>query len=151
MIVDSYKALYTVKLNQLKNWDYNLVSKLSEPLLVCDRPLFDMTVSVPPVECVFLPLAPDLLLIGTPPDDRNRSTATFRFTQGGDLARRANEMTIERAREFIVGTKDQLVALMPRFTAEKFRERKATDRFRASVSVPIPPKLAADDNPTHIS
>jgi hypothetical protein len=140
LVIDAFKALYSAKLHQFKHWDYMLISNLSEPLLVCDRPLFDMTVSSAPDDCVFLPLAPDLLLVGTPPQDPARNSATFELAKGGNLARQANEMTVERAREFLVGTKAQLVALMPRFTAEKFQERKARDQFRASITLRVPPK-----------
>lgn len=145
MIVDGFKKVYSSKLHQFKNWDYMLISKLSEPLLLCDRPLFDMTVSSPPQDCLFIPLAPDLLLIGTAPGDSTRDTAIFSFTTGSNMARRANEMTVERAREFIVGTEAQLIALMPKFTPGKFNGRKATDKFRAGVSVPIPLKLKPDN------
>ena len=140
LVVDSFKKLYSAKLHQFKNWDYMLISELSEPLLLCDRPFFDMTVSSPPQDCVFIPLAPDLLLVGTSPADSKRNNATFEFASNTNLARRANELTVERSREFIVGTEAQLIELMPEFESKKFQARKAKDKFRASVRLPVPEK-----------
>jgi hypothetical protein len=136
LVIDAFKKIYGSKLSQFKNWDYVVFSGMSEPLLICDRPLFDMTLARPSENCLMIPLAPDLLLLGLAPENPARACAEFRFRKGsGKLAAKANQMTVERAREFIVGGKEQLEALLPRFTEEEFGKRKMMDTWRGWVNV----------------
>lgn len=138
LVVDGFRKVYSQKLHQFKNWDYCLMSGLSEPLLLCDRPLFDMTISKGKEECLFIPLAPDLLLFGTPPSDRSRNAYTVRPGKGSTkLAQLSNAMTIERAREFVVGTEQQLLSIQDKFTAEEMEKRKLTDRAVQFVRVAL--------------
>jgi hypothetical protein len=140
LVIDGFKQLYSEKLHQFKNWDYRIFTNLSEPLLICDRPLFDMTVTATREEGISIPLAPDLLLVATPPQDPARDMLSFQLInteKGGTLAKKTNHMTMERARQFVVGQHAQLTKLLPQFASNEFQKRKATDTFRGFVKVPL--------------
>ena len=129
LVVDSFKKTYTGKLRQFANWDYAIVEAPEEPLLVCDRPMFDMTVSNSQEELLVVPLTPFLMLTATAPSDRARTGPSW--TQGAvasaNIVSLANHLSVERARQFVVGALDQLKKIQPRFLHGAFESRKATD------------------------
>lgn len=136
-VVDHFASLYATKLAQFKNWDFKLFNGMDEPLLLGDRPLFDMTVTASKQQGMLIALTPDHFLSGTPPEDPTRTTMSFAWLKGagGKMAAQLNHMTAERARQFIVGEKEQLIALQPHFSEQKFTERKSKDTFSVSIRV----------------
>lgn len=137
-VVDFFKIAYSHKLRQFSNWDYQVVPCPTERLLVCDRPMFDMTVRGPDHEMLVIPLGPTLMLLGTPPTDRSRNGPTFEVSDrtSAKIVALTNQFTVERARQFVVGTLDQLIAVQARFSAAEFQKRKATDKLVLEVIAP---------------
>lgn len=131
LIVDHFKDTYSQKLRQFANWDWQTVSVEEEKLLICDRPMFDMTVHKNPQDLLAIPLAPTLMLFATPPCDRSRSGLTFVVGNktSSKLISIANYYTVERARQFVVGSLEQLTLIKEEFTPSKFKARKATDQL----------------------
>lgn len=130
-VVYHFRSTYSQKLKQFANWDYQIIPSTTEPLLVNDRPMFDMTVHRIREEMLVIPLAPSIMLYATPPSDRSRKDLKFivsdKTTQ--KIVTLTNMLTIERARQFVVGLPDQLNGIKPMFEASKFQERKESDRF----------------------
>lgn len=143
-VVDHFRSAYSRKLKQFANWDYQVVPSPSESLLVCDRPMFDMTVHRLGQEMLVIPLAPSLMLVASPPSNRSRKILSFTVSDktSSKVVTLANRFTVERARQFIVGHPDQLKEVQPAFAALAFQARKATDQFvvegtASSERVPI--------------
>lgn len=130
-VLDQFRKTYSLKLREFSNWDYQIVRTPDVPLLVCDRPMFDMTLHEQRLEILTIPLAPTLLMFATPPKDRDSKHLTLTISTKLDenLARLSNISTAERARGFVVGRLDQLQAIQPEFLGNKFENRRATDRI----------------------
>lgn len=130
-VVDHFRSTYAHKLKQFANWDFQVVPSPTESLLVCDRPMFDMTVHRLGQEMLVIPLAPSLMLVATPPSDRSRDELRFTVSDKttSKIVTLTNHFTVERARQFVVGLPDQLKAIQPRFATSAFNQRKATDRL----------------------
>lgn len=131
-VVDHFRSLHATKIQQFESWSFTLHGPTKEPLLIGDRPLFDMTLTASNQQGVYIPLTPEILLVGRPSNDPNfkknkRITSIESVSQ--ELTPIANNMTVERARQFIVGKKEQLLALRPRFIQQTFAERKSQDSF----------------------
>lgn len=131
LVVDHFRSTYAHKLDQFSNWDYQVVPAPSESLLVCDRPMFDMTVHRLGQEMLVIPLAPSLMLIATPPSDRLRKELRFTVSDKttSKIVTLTNHFTVERARQFVIGLPEQLKEVQPRFATSSFNQRKATDRL----------------------
>jgi len=124
------KKIYKAKISQCKNWDYIILTGVSEKLLICDRPTYDMSVGESPEDALAIPLAPDLLLFGSPPKDHTRENSTLSVIETkGNFAQNQNAMTIMRARKFIVGQHEQLQRIKHLFTSDEFEKRKKKDSF----------------------
>jgi hypothetical protein len=143
-VVDHFKTTYAAKLRQFSNWDYQIVPSLDQPLLICDRPMFDMTIRGESQEMLVVPLTPSVMLVGRAPSDIHRKSLSLTVSDRTSpaIADLLNRFTVERAREFIVGLPAQLKALQPSFAAQAFSERKALDRFvfedlASRVRVPV--------------
>ena len=129
-VVDHFRRTYSQKLEQFKNWDYRLFFCTDEQVLVCDRPLFDMTVHHSKTEMLLIPLSPSLILVASPPKDRSRKdlTLTTADLKSSGIAALANKFTIERARQFVIGTPELLLAIQSSFHPEAFAARMASDQ-----------------------
>ncbi len=130
-VVDHFRAAYSHKLTQFANWDYLVIHNPGEALLVCDRPMFDMTIHRLRQEMLVIPLAPSLMLVATPPSDRGRQSLSFSVSDKStrEIATLANRFAVERARQFIVGRRDQLEAVQHSIVSSAFQTRKADDQF----------------------
>ncbi len=130
-VVDLFRLTYSQKLKQFANWDYQIVPSTTESLLVCDRPMFDMTLHCLEQEVLVIPLAPSVMLIATPPSDRSRKNLKFIVSDKttSNIVSLTNQFTVKRARQFVVGLPEQLEAVKSMFETSKFQQRKATDRL----------------------
>jgi hypothetical protein len=130
-VVDHFKSTYSSKLRQFANWNYQVIPSATDPLLICDRPMFDMTTHRLKQDMLVIPLAPSLMLVATPPSDRARKNLKLTVSDrtSSKIVTLANEFTVERARQFVVGFHDQLKVIQPRFDTSEFQKRKATDRL----------------------
>lgn len=129
-VLDHFRTTYSQKLRQFYNWDYQIVPSPEQSLLVCDRPMFDMTVHRLRQQMIVIPLAPSLMLVASPPSDRSRRSFSLTISDksSSKVAILANQFTVERARQFVVGLPDQLKKVQPAFAAQVFQTRKATDQ-----------------------
>ncbi|WP_177341067.1 DUF4238 domain-containing protein [Comamonas thiooxydans] len=131
-VIDYFQKAYKYKLRQFANWDWQIIPAKDEDLLVCDRPLFDMTVNRLQEELLAIPLAPRLMLVAVPPKDRHRtiSSLTVADVTTSKIISLANNFTVQRARQFVVAASfEQLEQLKAEFSSEAFQARKATDRI----------------------
>lgn len=134
-VVDAFKTTYSVKLQQFSNWDYQILTDQPEPLMICDRPLFDMTIHRSGTPVLEIPLTPSMLMVATPPQDPNRRGFTFQVLNHSakKLTDLANKFTVERARQFVVGHPEQLRAVQHMFAPQKLADRMKTDRMLVVV------------------
>ena len=130
-VVDHFRSTYSRKLKQFATWDYQIVPNPGESLLVCDRPMFDMTVHRLGQGMLVIPLAPSLMLVATPPSERSRKSLSFTVSDktSSQIVTLANRFSVERARRFVVGLPDQLKAIQPAFATSALEARKATDQI----------------------
>lgn len=130
-VVQYFKSLYEKKITQFKDWDFNFFMSPKKKLFIGDRPLFDMTLHRLNAKAVSIPLAPNLLMVGVPPQTPGKQS--FAVSEyNGSLFEQTNAMTVKIAREFIVGSSvAELSALLPMFEPEAFNSRKAEDSLVA--------------------
>ncbi len=132
-VIDYFKIIYKIKLKQFANWDWVIFSTEKEDLMACDRPLYDMTVSIDdPIDLLAIPLSPRLILLAYPPEDIHRNYHTFEYGNQATekTIRMYNQFTVERAREFIVGNSlEQLNTIKCNFTPELYWERVSKDKI----------------------
>lgn len=130
-VLDQFRKTYSRKLREFSNWEYQIVCTPDVPLLVCDRPMFDMTLHEEKMDILMIPLAPTLLMFAKPPEDRDSKhlKLTISTEPNENLARLSNIFSVKRARGFVVGALEQLQAIQPEFFGSKFANRKATDRI----------------------
>lgn len=134
-VVSHFWAIYESKLKQFQSWSFTIFHSLPERLLICDRPLLDLTVHKDPQAMVILPISPNAFLMGTPGDSENRAsgnqsaTLTWIDASTSGLAAFINHQAIVRAREFLVGDPDQLAAVANQMNSSQINERKRLDKF----------------------
>lgn len=129
-VVDHFVGLYWSKLQQFQNWDFKIIRELDEPLLLGDRPLFDMTVSRNHAQVIYIPLTPEVLLVAVPPAFVARKTMKLSFgVRSGNIAAKVNNLTVKFARQFIVGQHAQLMSVQDRLTSADFEARKSLDSY----------------------
>lgn len=130
-VVQYFKSLYEKKISQFEDWDFIFLISPDKKLLIGDRPLFDMTLHRLNAKAVHIPLAPNLLMVGIPPETPGKQSFAVR-EYNGSLFEQTNAMTAKLAREFIVGSSvAELSVLLPMFEPEAFNSRKVEDSLVA--------------------
>lgn len=135
LTVDHFRNLYRLKLAEFSDWSFSIFHGFPAPLVVCDRPLFDMTLHRSATQTVLIPLGPDWLLVGSPRkagEALRDGISSYPATE--KLMEMANRFTVERARHFVVGTREQLLHIASQnFSGEQFAKRKAADSLVLTV------------------
>lgn len=104
------------------------------PLLTSDRPGWDLaTRHGSELTQVFMPLGPNVMLVGQEPSEGYKK-GELRFVRGSEDHAKTwhkwNIFAVERARGWIVATSEQqLNALLPEFTVEKYEYRVSTEKL----------------------
>lgn len=112
-------------------WKFLILHDLPIPLLISERPFLDFTHRGS--NMVAMPLAPRVLLLGTPSDPPGGPMMQLAAGRAGPehqrIARMVNQMSVEMARQWMVGgTRGELEAIQHELTPEKVLERRQTDR-----------------------
>lgn len=103
-------------------------------LLTSDRPGWDLaTRHGSELTQVFMPLGPNVMLIGQEPSEGHKK-GELCFVRGSEDHAKTwhkwNSFAVERARGWIVATSEQqLDALLPEFTVEKYEYRVSTEKL----------------------
>ncbi|WP_454824481.1 hypothetical protein [Paraburkholderia xenovorans] len=133
LLFDQYRKL-------VPHWEWTVFCNVSTPLLVSERPCFDMRFRAGQTEnFIMMPLSPRSILIGHPAkDDRGSIEMIDLKNTKHSLGERMNAMTIERARQWIVGSSGlQLNDILERFTHDEFSKRVSTD---SKIGIAIGPR-----------
>lgn len=131
--INNFKQLFSVKIEQFKDWRFTILYNLQKNLLIGDQPFFDATIRNPPTDFVSMPIAPNALLFGSstgmPPDQIRSSVAVVDASTNLKIVEKHNRFVIERARKWVVAkTPEELKAITSEFSAEKMSHRIGLER-----------------------
>jgi hypothetical protein len=139
--VDSvHQALITNSMNTIKrkfaqfsHWDFSVLYKLSDSLIINEQPFRDWTARAKdPIPLLSMPLAPDALLLGQPPKEKGRRHMQLAWISAPDrpnLVKLHNQFMVETAREWVVGASANAISAVAHDLSEdRVQQRRATDR-----------------------
>jgi hypothetical protein len=129
-LVQNARSLFDQYRRLIPHWEWTIFCNVSTPLLVSERPCFDMRFRAGQTEnFITMPLSPHSFLFGYPAkNDRGSIEMKDLKDTKHSVGERLNVMTIERARQWIVGSSaSQVSDLMERFTYDEFSKRVSTD------------------------
>lgn len=112
---------------------WSILWNLPVSLLTSDRPAWDLATRRDTEHTeIFMPLGPNVMLMGRKPSGSHKAGELY-FCQGraehAKFCNQYNTITVNRARGWIVATSEQqLHALLPEFTTEKYERRISTDK-----------------------
>lgn len=133
MMVENVSHVLGKKFSQFSNWDFLVLHSLPVDLLISERPFHDWTIRPNPHALVTMPLAPNAMLVGTPPKNEARREMSIAWEKADDrreLAEQQNHFTIENARQWIVSRASaQIDGLSLEMSGEKLDARKKFDRY----------------------
>lgn len=123
------------RFKRFSTWKFMVVHDLPIPLLISERPFLDLTHRA--LDIVAMPLAPRVLLLGTPSETPGGSMMELGVGRAGAehqrIAKMVNQMSVEMARQWMVGgTHGELEAIQHELTPEKVLKRRRTDRVIAT-------------------
>lgn len=124
--------IFEKKFDQFKNWDFSVIYNLPGNLLINEQPFRDWTVRHSPVQMVSMPLGPNALLTGTPPNNPARTEMALQWypqPENRNICQWHNEFMIETARKWLIANnRNQLEELSSKFSPEAMKERISKDR-----------------------
>jgi hypothetical protein len=129
MVVDQYKEVYFTNSKILTEFDYTIFYDLSDELLICDRPAFDMRVRGDEFQMFHMPLGPNAALIAMPKADAKPVVKKVSGANKSSIVSMLNHQTVERARQFVVGTSDSLNNHLAELAPQKVQQRATKDQL----------------------
>lgn len=130
-VVENMINVITLQVEQFIGGGAQVLFNCKAPILICDRPGFDMDVRSIPFAVV--PLGPNAMIMIEKPGEGRLPLGISWIEHDGNtrLIEMLNDFTIKRARSWVVAsTKEQLERIRSEFTADKIKERAEKDTIK---------------------